>query len=301
MALISVALWLLTGVTMVMASCPAGTVQGLRTDLCYEISEDVESWATAEQTCVTNGGHLASVTSDVTSGFFQSTVSFVNSYSYWIGGYKDVVESKWVWSDGSRWSYTDWAVNSQPDSQTNNCVLFNATNGQWYPTTCASVQPYICRVPPLGGYVTHVPLPPSLPTPWPPQKCFYGGFSVPSSDLCYSVSSYPATWNDASISCSSFPSFGRLASITSSALQAYLLTQVFYTCNQYNGCWIGLSYNGNTYQWMDGSPLNYTNWAPNSPQGPYQGVILSAMNNGEWADYQVSYYFAYICEYAPIM
>lgn len=55
------------------AKCPLGSVQGLTDDACYSFSVDSTSWSRAEEQCVKQGGHLASVSNGFTNSFLSST------------------------------------------------------------------------------------------------------------------------------------------------------------------------------------------------------------------------------------
>jgi hypothetical protein len=291
---------LLITVSLVAAICPAGSIQGLSPESCYSISKQSLSWTDAEQECVSQGGHLVSVTSDIKNTFIQSTVLYFTSGVFWIGGYKDVVRNKWRWSDGSRWSYTNWAA-GQPVSASY-CVYYDSSSGQWSATDCGSEQTYLCDLGPIGGVASLQPFPPSLPTVVPPPAlCSPGWFALASSDLCYMTVQNYATWPAASAACNQ--QSGQLVSITNAAVQEELLAQVANLCN--GGCWIGLhlSKYSNNFQWSDGSPLAYTNWYPGQPGStPADSVYMNTQYNGQWMTYDgENQNFDYICERASFV
>ncbi|XP_051828478.1 low affinity immunoglobulin epsilon Fc receptor isoform X3 [Antechinus flavipes] len=111
---------------------------------------------------------------------------------------------------------------------------------------------------------------------------------------CYFFGKESKTWSQAKFACINLQ--GRLVSIKSREEQSFL------TKNANNkGCWIGLrdlDIEGE-FQWMDGSPLNYTNWSPGEPNNQGQGEDCVAMRpfNGKWNDaYCRGYQDSWICE-----
>jgi hypothetical protein len=293
--------------SVAVAKCPVGTIQGLADDHCYSISEHALNWNSAEQQCVFKGGHLISVTNAVVEVLFQSLVADEIAPSYWTGGYNEDSRaiSKWHWSDGRRWSYTNWAK-GQPASASANisCVAFNGTSGQWFAADCVIPLAYICEVAPADGYVTGPPLPPLLPTlapSTPPPKCPSGWFTVASSNLCYNVFQNFKNWRHALQDCESHN--GLLASVPSQNVQMDIQAQVWAAIGYYTRCWIGLNINAtdNNQKWVDGSPLTYTNWEQNQPN---IGAVFMNMNfNAQWdtVEYSGDEHYFYLCEKAPFI
>ena len=61
----------------------------------------------------------------------------------WIGGSDKRKEGDWVWSDNSKWSYTNWAP-GQPDNKTGeDCLL--TENGMWLDTSCDRNHTFMCE------------------------------------------------------------------------------------------------------------------------------------------------------------
>lgn len=89
------------------AICPPGTFQGLSNTDCYFVSTDTASWYDAEKACVKKSGHLASVSSQLTNSFLMQFTQECAS-AYWLGG-TWTYRNGWIWSDGQRFQYTDWA------------------------------------------------------------------------------------------------------------------------------------------------------------------------------------------------
>lgn len=94
-------------VESISARCPPGTLQGLAMTDCYKFVAAADRWFEAEWTCVTKGGHLASVRSAFENGFFVREGPAWCSDSYWIGG-TNTEQGKWTWSDGKAFAYSNW-------------------------------------------------------------------------------------------------------------------------------------------------------------------------------------------------
>ncbi|KAH7698004.1 hypothetical protein AAVH_34908, partial [Aphelenchoides avenae] len=94
------------------AACPAGTIQGLSSSDCFILQPTASSWLDAEERCVRAGGHLASVSSRLMNSFLLSKVVTQScpASTYWLGGSYNLQQTgSWSWSDGQRFSYTNWA------------------------------------------------------------------------------------------------------------------------------------------------------------------------------------------------
>ena len=57
-----------------LASCPAGSIQGSNADDCYQIFAQPTNWVTAQEICVRNGGHLASISKAFQNAFLLTEV-----------------------------------------------------------------------------------------------------------------------------------------------------------------------------------------------------------------------------------
>eukprot|EP01043_Picozoa_sp_COSAG02_P001934 COSAG02_NODE_43_length_45989_cov_93.430181_5_plen_228_part_00 len=73
----------------------------------YLLHEDSADWQTAEDTCVSEGGHLASAHSQANADAIEALVE----NTAWIGFTDSTEEGKFVWSDGSLSNdYENWAA-----------------------------------------------------------------------------------------------------------------------------------------------------------------------------------------------
>ncbi|XP_054878128.1 galactose-specific lectin nattectin-like [Poeciliopsis prolifica] len=91
-------------------SCPRGwNNYGNR---CFIFQNNQTDWATAERACHRYGGNLASVHNKGEFTFLQKLIRFEKgSYQRtWLGGHDAEKEGVWLWSDGSRFSFTQWGT-----------------------------------------------------------------------------------------------------------------------------------------------------------------------------------------------
>ena len=97
--------------------CPSGwhqfnDDQGLRK--CFHLSTDQRYHSDAETQCVSYGGHLASILSRAEQDFIFSAFNSEHSKEVWVGGVNFDQDDVWEWTDGSTFSFTNWA-SGEPD------------------------------------------------------------------------------------------------------------------------------------------------------------------------------------------
>ena len=91
------------------------------------------------------GGHLPSISSLSQWQKVQAEIEDQDIKSAWLGGSDKRKEGDWMWSDGRKWSYTNWAP-GEPDNKTGeNCVV--AENGTWMAASCDHRRVATCDVP----------------------------------------------------------------------------------------------------------------------------------------------------------
>ena len=134
-------------------NCPSGWMEnGSR---CYRIMTIPKTWFTAEGDCVSQGGHLVSITSDRENSIvYNLRGSSTSQYlDIWIGLNDTTVEGKFGWIDGtgtiiSSLNYTMWDTSfGERDSKSfrpNDCVTMGSS-GKWRDTPCWWFRPYVCE------------------------------------------------------------------------------------------------------------------------------------------------------------
>ncbi|XP_012969577.1 C-type lectin domain family 4 member F [Mesocricetus auratus] len=114
----------------------------------YYFSHEEKSWHEAEEFCVSQGAHLASVTSQEEQAFLVKSTSTVY---HWIGLTDRGLEGNWRWVDGTPFnpalSNGFWGKN-QPDNwryssgEVEDCVHMKQ---QWNDMICGAVYPWVCK------------------------------------------------------------------------------------------------------------------------------------------------------------
>ncbi|XP_035860301.1 galactose-specific lectin nattectin-like [Sander lucioperca] len=117
------------GQTSCPGSCPPGWTQfGSR---CFSFNFQGKSWIDAEIFCLSLGGNLASVHSEKEHSLLRDFIRRVTGENKlsWIGGFDSVKEGVWMWSDGSKFDYKQWAA-GQPDNYLGEHCLQMNYNGK---------------------------------------------------------------------------------------------------------------------------------------------------------------------------
>jgi hypothetical protein len=100
------------------------------------------TWQGAEDHCVSEGGHLASIASG-TEGIFASNI-LLRADEAWIGLNDRETPDTWEWTDGTPYDYTNWDTQSgQPDNPDHDCVAIGITR-RWFDYACNEDRIFIC-------------------------------------------------------------------------------------------------------------------------------------------------------------
>ena len=120
---------------------------------CYKIPEDLKNWESAENYCVQEGGHLASIHSKEENDFLfrLEALSPISSPVSIIGG-KVKPDQTFFWSDGTEFDYSNWQP-GQPQGPygTQVCIVLlpgrEVADGTWIVDRCDNPFKYICKKP----------------------------------------------------------------------------------------------------------------------------------------------------------
>jgi hypothetical protein len=107
--MLKLALLLVSVLGPALALCPPGFVQGLGQDDCFKLSHYADAWYGAENDCRSKGGHLTSVSSAFANAFLRDQCALWSPTSYWVGASRSISCGSWAWTDGTRFSYKNWA------------------------------------------------------------------------------------------------------------------------------------------------------------------------------------------------
>lgn len=112
------------------------------------------SWPEADVYCrKTEWGNLLSITEGVDSFKILQMIQMLRYYfgfeKLWIGSNDIVRENEFIWSDGQRFNYTNWAP-GEPSGIHNgyneDCIVINSLEGKWSDEYCLNAYPYICKI-----------------------------------------------------------------------------------------------------------------------------------------------------------
>ncbi|XP_070694542.1 uncharacterized protein [Pempheris klunzingeri] len=120
---------------------------------CYQFFKGPKSAPEAEFFCQEHfsGGHLASITSpNIHRELMNMMLAQNGAYTRsWIGGLRYLETGRFIWLDGSQWSYADW-LSGEPNNTADmeDCVEVLAVgNGKFNDFTCRERQAFICSYP----------------------------------------------------------------------------------------------------------------------------------------------------------
>lgn len=107
---------------------------------CIRFVSIPQSWSDSEQNCLALGGNLASVNNLLEYQFMQALTKNTNGHlpDTWIGGFDAVKEGLWMWSDGSRFDYTNWNTGEPNNAgEGEDCLQMNAASEKlWFDVPC---------------------------------------------------------------------------------------------------------------------------------------------------------------------
>uniref|UniRef100_A0A914CGE6 C-type lectin domain-containing protein n=1 Tax=Acrobeloides nanus TaxID=290746 RepID=A0A914CGE6_9BILA len=151
MKTLSIFIFLIVQIISNIETCPSWTIAGPNGNFCYIFLENYGAFSFAENDCVSRGGHIASVKDAITNSFLRNhaITSFGVSnpnFTYWLGGINIERGDNYVWTDGSKFSYENWA-SGQPPVNPNYCVEQQTSSGQWIAEDCeTNFRYYACEI-----------------------------------------------------------------------------------------------------------------------------------------------------------
>jgi formylglycine-generating enzyme required for sulfatase activity len=119
----------------------------------YVYVSNAATWQDAEDDCVSRGGHLVSIGSELENRMVSRVARRYGGYDVepWIGFTDSQMEDTWVWSDGSgAWvhyessPYTGWYYQIYYDSSPKDCAYMDRMD--WGNDYCHQQRPYVCEI-----------------------------------------------------------------------------------------------------------------------------------------------------------
>ncbi|XP_077128977.1 lymphocyte antigen 75 [Ranitomeya variabilis] len=244
----------------------------------YFVVKKKVTWFEAVKECRKSGGHLASVHTE-NQQLFVEHILRQDGFALWIGLWNNDGSSM-EWSDGTK---TNYASKFFPKKiSLGNCIYLD-TKGDWYQKNCSEIQNgamcYKETFPVQLKRDSEEELCPKTPGSgqWIRYKEFCYGFDV----KLYNYTVYNNT--DASKMCQTVDPTATLLTVKdqeeNTFVSKHLSTDPYVT----NRIWLGVNSTstGQKSVWLDGSPMQYTNWEPTQNAGAGLCVVLMPQT-GMW-------------------
>ena len=102
------------------------------------------TWEKAEEHCQGEGGHLVSIHSAEENDHVAGLVAG----ELWVGGSDVAAEGDWTWTDGSSFSYNNWAFGQPANYGTGeDCLMINWNGaGMWNDQPCSEEKRFVCKM-----------------------------------------------------------------------------------------------------------------------------------------------------------
>nr|WID37014.1 WR-ladderlectin [diploid hybrid crucian carp] len=119
---------------------------------CFKYFNNFKPWIEAEKHCIDLGGNLASVHNAPTNIVLQGIVRKYSNYypRTWIGAHDAIKDFFWLWSDGSKFHYSDWYTGEPNNNRgEEHCVEIGyGVTRRWNDARCDTTLNYICQTEP---------------------------------------------------------------------------------------------------------------------------------------------------------
>ncbi|XP_026182060.1 C-type lectin-like [Mastacembelus armatus] len=105
------------------------------------------TWLDAQKNCLRQGGWLTSVRDAKEYAVIQKVITDAKGTGLiWLGGHDVTEEGKWKWTDGTSFTYTNWAPERPDNYQGNEDCLHIFTEGRWFwnDLDCQTPLPSVC-------------------------------------------------------------------------------------------------------------------------------------------------------------
>ncbi|XP_071789139.1 uncharacterized protein [Asterias amurensis] len=241
-------------------------------DNCYMFEAELQyvSWWEASYFCekTFDNSHILNIHSRGENAFVKRVAAEkYGYYGVWLGLTRNttaVDKQEFLWNDGQPLDYTNWKV-GEPDNEldSEDCVrIMTSEYGKWEDTGCASYSQLVCKRPKdkssVGGC----------------EKDWYR-----MNNLCYGAfgSNEPEslTWTEAYKSCEN--KGGNLATVYGQNVLSLLEAMMFMM--RRTNAWIGLNKIDGSYEWADGTPMQFEHWTENFPDKDPDNMCVMIVNN----------------------
>uniref|UniRef100_A0A914D5W6 C-type lectin domain-containing protein n=1 Tax=Acrobeloides nanus TaxID=290746 RepID=A0A914D5W6_9BILA len=279
-----------------LADCPAGSLRGSTSTNCYKVVGSPTSFLEAQSICLSHNGNLTSINSAYENLFLASNLAelFPTSPNIWTGGNRIIVPGNWTWMDNRPFSYTNWNKGQPSSVSGNDCLTLNLPAGTWSAQSCSLTLPFICEVPSTSDQaLTSAPCTAPTVPPHPTYSCESGWHYFEYTNQCYNISN-AGNWQTARLYCMQVG--GQLASIHNAAENGFIIDII---PNLDGDTWIGLNKLEGSWEWIDNTPVGYTDWAYKEPSGDGSCALINNVNGYDrlhWNDYDCNGIRNFVCK-----
>ncbi|KAM9426391.1 C-type lectin galactose-binding isoform-like [Pholidichthys leucotaenia] len=113
---------------------------------CYHFINAPKTWLEAQMYCQFDGANLASVHSYEDDHYVRSLTRVDHDFpETWLGGTDAVMHDYWMWADGTKFHYDNWALDDHLGDEMGCCLKMNYHYmWKWAPASCNATLPFIC-------------------------------------------------------------------------------------------------------------------------------------------------------------
>ncbi|XP_068609504.1 secretory phospholipase A2 receptor [Brachionichthys hirsutus] len=257
----------------------------------YKVVSGNMSWYDAMQMCTEADSDLVSVTDAYHQAFLTVLVNRL-AVPHWIGLYSQDSGINYHWSDGSDTVYTHWDEDDDDeDIVTGDCVYMDVSGG-WRRADCEALLPgALCHVPPPSSkpFISYEA---ACPTTW-----------VKFGQGCYNFEPVvqKLAFEESREHCRQKVNTSDVLTIESDTENRFVLEQLWSSGFLHHTVWLGMYFDIDTdsMSWVDGSPMDYTNWPSRAPDPKLLTVdscVTTRVVDGVWRLSKCAERFGFVCK-----
>jgi len=295
-------------------TCSGGYVNG-NTGHCYKVLKDTKrTWNEAKSECEAQGAELASIQSSQEWQFVKELFkqSGLDDHIF-LGGTDAQQEAKWLWTDGSPVTFSDWSPGKPVNGTNWNCmVAWSDGSFRWVDGTCSNTYFAVCKKP--ESLLDKLRVISSAIEDLKEQNqdlfdelkkltekpCLEGWSYYSPTDSCFKILTARFYWDEAKVACASLAQGSSLAKI-STAEENYFVIDLMTKGNENFGFWMGANdiSNEGSYVWLDGSKVSFADWnsgEPNNWRGNEDCGHWKIPAGWKWNDASCKYRMSSVCQ-----
>ncbi|XP_037549025.1 secretory phospholipase A2 receptor [Nematolebias whitei] len=256
----------------------------------YKVVSGNMSWYDALHRCIQHNLDLVSITDVYHQAFLTVLVNRLD-LPLWIGLYSQNSGISYQWSDGTDMLYMHWDVDDDDDDfVTGECVYMDV-NGDWRRADCET---------PLSGALCHVP--PSNRKPFVHCPSTWVKFERG----CYNFEPVveKLTFEESRQHCKHKVNTSDVLTIKNETENLFVLEHLWSLGLLHHTVWLGMYFDTDTdsMAWVDGSPMDYTNWAnekPDTKQLTADACVTTRGDDDVWHLSTCTERLGFICKILP--